>query len=333
MTTPTPERDSGWISGGVVDAEDARLATGVFAAPGAGPVQARSGVKPAPGEPGRVLPTPTVSGKVTVNPFQAVIQGTRTTAAGPYLVTMDRAKTVDVLGTAPATSNPRLDLIVVRQRDTQYGDGTTGMSVELVPGTPDPSPVLPEVTGDHIRLARVSVPANATVITAADISDERSYTAAAGGVVRVLNDGTRPASPHVGMYVHQEQTHRLEVYVGDGVWHTVYEDTGWTPLTLVAGWDVANGEPPAVRRIGSTVHFRGSVMRTGTPAPNGGPVGVVPAGFRPALPHRWYAAIAGARPRPGTELSLQRNGTLLLYHQSEHPVGTVTLLSGTWVIG
>ena len=144
MSTPPPERDSAWISGGVIDAEDARLATGVFAAPGAGPVQARTGVKPATGDPGRVQATTTVSGKVTVSPFQGVIQGTRATATGAYLVTLDQQKTIDVLGTYPAsTLNPRHDLIVARQRDTQYGDATTAMTVELVKGTEAAAPSTP----------------------------------------------------------------------------------------------------------------------------------------------------------------------------------------------
>lgn len=333
MTTPTPERDSGWISGGVVDTEDARLATGVFAAPGAGPVQARSGIKPAGGNPGQVLPTATVSGKVTVNPFQAVIQGTRATAAGAYLVTMDRPKTIDVLGARPAsTENPRHDLVVVRQYDTQYGDKQTGMVVELVPGDAAAQPVDPQVPGDHIRLAKIVVPKNATTITAADIIDERPYTAAAGGVVRVWND--RPANPHIGMYVHHVQTHRLEVYTGGDNWRTVYEDTGWVDLTLSANWEVWGGETPAVRRIGSTVHLRGSIRRVNTSATNGAQALLVPVGFRPAIPHRWFTPNASGKPGPGVELSLQPSGAVLHYHQvTEYAAGNVTLLSGTWVIG
>ncbi|MGW0422613.1 hypothetical protein [Streptomyces sp. NPDC003015] len=48
------ERDSGWLSGGVVDAEDARLATGVLAAAAAdpgNPIAARPGIKPGPATP------------------------------------------------------------------------------------------------------------------------------------------------------------------------------------------------------------------------------------------------------------------------------------------
>ncbi|MER6009387.1 hypothetical protein [Streptomyces bluensis] len=331
MTTPTPERDSGWISGGVVDAEDARLATSVLAAPGAGPIQARSGIKPAAGNPGQVLPTSTASGKVTVNPFQAVIQGTRATAAGAYLVTLDRTKTIDVLGTSPAdTANPRHDLIVARQHDTQYGDDRSGMSVELVTGTPAAGPVDPQVTGDHIRLARIVVPKNATVITAADIFDERSYTSAAGGIVRVWNDAFRPTDPHLGMYVHQTQTHRLEVYNGS-TWRTVYEDTGWTSLPLLPNWAVRGGETPAVRRVGSTVHLRGALYRTGTVAGNDAPVLAIPPGFRPSLPHHWYAVMGGMT--RGTELLLRPDGNLTVYPQTELAVGQLLYVNTTWLVG
>ncbi|GAA3811492.1 hypothetical protein ACFS5L_32195 [Streptomyces phyllanthi] len=330
MTTPTPERDSGWITGGHVDAEDARLATGVLAAPGDGPIQARSGVKPAAGNPGQVFPTATVSGKVTVNPFQAVIQGTRATAAGAYLVTMDQTKTIDVLGTAPATANPRFDLIVARQRDAQYGDASTGMSVELVPGKPDPNPVVPEVTGDHIRLARISVPANATTITAANIFDERPYTAAAGGVVRVWNE--RPANPHIGLYVHHVQTHRLEVYTGGDTWRTVYEDTGWTTLSLLPNWTVYLGETPAVRRIGSTVHLRGALITSVAISANSTSVINVPAGFRPAVRHHYYAPLGNSR--QGVELLLAPDGNLLVFpHSTALPANQLIYINTTWLVG
>ncbi|WP_105972676.1 hypothetical protein [Streptomyces geranii] len=333
MSTPTPERDSAWISGGVIDAEDARLATGVFAAPGAGPVQARSGIKPATGDPGRVQATATVSGKVTVAPFQGVIQGTRSTATGAYLVTLDQSKTIDVLGTYPAsTLNPRQDLIVARQRDTQYGDATAGMTVELVKGTEAATPVDPTVTGDHLLLARIKVPKSATTIANANIDDLRPWTTAAGGILRVWGEGGRPTYPYTGMYIHRWDTNHLERYDSTAGWRAVNEDTGWINLALLANWSVYNGETPAIRRVGATVHLRGALTSALALTAQGTPLITVPAGFRPAMRHHWYTVIGGTT--RGLELLLDPDGGVALYPQdSPLPAKQLIYLSTSWLVG
>jgi hypothetical protein len=333
MSTPTPERDSGWISGGVVDAEDARLATGVLAAPGASPVQARGGVRPATGDPGRVQATATVSGKVTVNPFQGVIQGTRASATGAYLVTLGQQKTLDVLGTNPAdTANPRNDLVVARQRDAQYGDATTAMTVELVKGTAATTPTDPAVTGDFIPLARIRVAKNASSVTAADIDDLRPWTTAAGGILRVWGEGGRPTHPYSGMYVHRWDTNHLEWYDSSAGWRAVNDDTGWNNLTLLPNWVVYNAETPAVRRVGATVHLRGALQSALALTANGTLIITVPAGFRPAVRHHWYTAIGGTT--RGLELMLRPDGAIALYPQdSPLPVNQLIYLNTSWLVG
>jgi hypothetical protein len=215
------ERDSGWVSGGVVDAEDARLATSVFAAYGGGaPIQSRTGIKPSGASPGLVRPMPTPSGSVTVEPFQAVIQGTRTAAAGAYLVTLDAVKTINVLAVPPHASFARRDLIVAAQNDAQYGDQRTGLEIRQVPGEPSASPVDPTVTGDYLPLARIIVSANATSITAGNITDLRVFTAAAGGLIPVPNRAGRPPAPYPGQ----------AVYVRDSNITEVSDGTNWYPI-------------------------------------------------------------------------------------------------------
>lgn len=214
------ERDSGWVSGGVVDAEDARLATGVLAAYGAGPIQSRTGIKAAAGSPGFVRPTPTPSGSVTVEPFQAVIQGTRTAAAGPYLVTLDAVKTINVLAVAPHPSFARRDLIVATQSDAQYSDPRTGLEIRQVAGVPSAAPADPTVAGDYLPLARVTVAANATSVSAGDITDLRVFTAAAGGIIPVANRAGRPPGPYPGQVV----------YVRDSNVTEMSDGTSWFPI-------------------------------------------------------------------------------------------------------
>jgi len=219
-----PERDSGWVTA-TVSAEDARLATGALTHAGLGPVQARTGIRPAPGDPGSVEPTTTESGRVTVRPFQAVIQGTRATAAGSYLATLDAEKTVDVLGQAPADpSQPRVDRIVAVQTDTEYGDQATALEVKLLVGTPsaqDPSPA--PLTGDVLLLAEIRVGAGVPVITAGDIRDQRVFTAASGGIVPVRGSSQRPQVPYEGQVVYRSDG------PGPGL-AEVWDGSGWAPL-------------------------------------------------------------------------------------------------------
>jgi hypothetical protein len=240
------ERDSGWLSGSVVDAEDARLATGVLAAASAdpaNPIASRTGIKPGPGSPGNVEATSTPSRNVTVRPFQGVIQGTRTTAAGAYLITLAQQKTLDVLTAAPAdSSNPRIALVVAQQTDRQYGDESDGMLVRVVAGAPAVTPAAPAVSGDHIPLAAITVRANAGSVTQADIKDLRVSTVAAGGVLPLQTQEALPADGYSGQRLYDLETGLDLVRVGTA-WRPAATgavqffgpaDTGW-PQTGSAG--------------------------------------------------------------------------------------------------
>jgi hypothetical protein len=215
------ERNSGWVSGRLVDATDARLATGVLIAPdGGATIRSRGGIKPSAGSPGLVrATTPTSSGSVTVQPFQGVIQGTRGAANGPYLVTLDEVKTIDVLAVAPHASDPRQDLIVAVQTDTEFGDQRSALEIRHVPGTPSSPPADPTVAGDHLLLARVMVAAGATSISDANILDLRTFTAAVGGILPVANRASRPGAPYQGQAVYAAGEGVTEVY--DGTWRPI----------------------------------------------------------------------------------------------------------------
>lgn len=337
------ERDSGWISGGVVDAEDARLATGVLAAPGSGPLQSRSGIRPTDGHPGRVEASSTPSKDVTVRPFQAVIQGTRSTVAGSYLVTLDAVKTVDVLGTAPADgSNERRDLIVARQFDPQYADSRTGMVVERVTGTPAATPTDPPVTGDHLKLARLRVRAGATTITTADITDLRTYTSALGSIMLARNAADRPVNPYQGFYVHRLDTNRLELWDGASWRAPLEDDTGWVDVPVAANWTaggMAGQDEPAVRvrRVGPAVYLRGVVTRRNSAAPHGTLAVTIPLAFRPRWAHRWvvatYAGLQWNAPQ-FYEIGLYTDGTLLVFTDSSAtvPVNEMVFLYTSWLL-
>lgn len=217
------ERDSGWVGGGVVDAQDARLATGTLVQAGAGPLQVRQGIKPATGTPGLVKQTGTASKNVTIEPFQAMIQATRATAGGPYLATLDAQKTIDLLTANPAdATNARRDLIIARQSDTQWSDGSTAMAVQQVVGTPSGSPVDPTpAAGDYITLARVTVPANATTVVSGNITDLRPFAVATGAILPVASQTERDAlAKYTGMCVWRTDTNQMEAWNGT-IWDIV----------------------------------------------------------------------------------------------------------------
>ncbi|MCE7001795.1 hypothetical protein LWC34_02910 [Kibdelosporangium philippinense] len=343
-----PERDSGWVGGSVVDAEDARLATAALAAPASSPVQSRTGLRPAPGDPGLVRATGTPSGNVTVQPFQAVIQGTRHAGAGAYLTTLDEQKTLKVLDVPAHGSYSRIDLVVARQTDAQYGDTTSRFTVEVVAGTADPSPAEPVVPGDVLKLAQITVRANTSSITTADILDLRPYTCAVGGILPVRNADQRPVDAYNGLYVHRQDTGRLEFFNGSG-WKSlvIEDDTGWQPLSLNPfvwlpqrpGVD-EDGSGVHVRRIGQVVYLRGTATRRTTPAGHGAVIVTIPQAFRPPLAHHWVANTFTGHAPPANahqflDMSLQRNGEVALWTDNNVsvPVGETIYLNTSYLLG
>lgn len=260
------ERDSGWVGGSVVDAQDARLATGTLVQAGAGPLQVRQGIKPATGTPGLVKQTGTASKNVTVEPFQAAIQATRATAGGPYLATLDAQKTLDLLTANPAdATNARRDLIIARQSDTQWSDASTAMLVQQVVGSPSGSPVDPTpAAGDYITLARVTVPANATTIVSANITDLRPFAVATGAILPVASQTERDAlAKYIGMCVYRLDTLQVEAWNGTS-WDIVGPRndilaawTSYTPSWTASTTNPTLGNGTLVGRymlIGKTCH-------------------------------------------------------------------------------
>jgi hypothetical protein len=252
-------RDSGWVPGAVMDQNDARLATGVLAMAGAGPIQSRSGIKPAGGSPGLVQQTGTASSSVLVNAMQATIQATRATSGGPYLATMDAQLTLDILSAHPAdATNTRNDLVIARQMDIQWSDATTNFVVQQVVGTPSGSPVDPTPTpGDYVVLARIVIPKlsiTGTSVTSAMITNLSPWAVAAGGILPVLSQADRDAlTKCVGLTVWRLDTtpQRMETWdTSSGSWVV----TGPQPVPQYASDE---GGSRTVASAGSFLDFTG----------------------------------------------------------------------------
>lgn len=149
--------------------------------------------------------------------------------AGPYLCYNTTAKFVTV--NAGDATNPRRDLIVARVYDSAIGDGQTGFAIEVVTGTPAPSPSDPAIPTGAIPLCRVNVGVNATAITTANLNDLRLSTSLPGAM-RVLLGGDTLSTTSDG-YMYGELRFRraqgtlpdlIDFWGTDGVWHSLNAD-------------------------------------------------------------------------------------------------------------
>lgn len=103
---------------------------------------------------------------------------------GPYVFYSNTTGTL-TLAAANAT-NPRIDLVYVQIQDAVLGDAATQAVLGVVTGTAAPSPTVPALPANSIPLAQIAVAANATTITATNITDMRKSACTLGGVRYLL---------------------------------------------------------------------------------------------------------------------------------------------------
>ncbi|MCO1575035.1 hypothetical protein M8C13_04580 [Crossiella sp. SN42] len=235
-----PERFSWAVAdaGGDITTVDARQALDSLWTPGPTPWTPRQGRTPGGStEPWKVSATaPTPDGNVTVNGGHMIMRGTR--SVGGYTMTMDAAKTINILSTPAHGSLTRWDLIIAHQSDTLHSDADNQMRVRQVTGTPSATPADPSLTSfpDCVVLARVIVGPAVTSITQGNITDLRPHrTVALGGVLPVLNATERTAieSPYEGMTIYREDYEQIEVWDGSA-WRVRSEVTAADSADLAA---------------------------------------------------------------------------------------------------
>lgn len=248
-------RNALWVQAagptGLLTVEDTRVGTSAFLYSGASNLVAKSGFKPgAVNDPGGVTASGTPDANVHVAPFQLVLQTTRATVGGAYVMTLDASATVNILSTPADPTNPRNDLVIAQQSDTFYGDGVSTWQIRQVVGTPSGSPVDPTVSGstDYVTLARVRVNANATTITTGNITDLRTsghakslvgglYTSALGSILPVNSQTERDAlSSYDG----------LSVYRRDNDWLEINNGVGWQQVTPYRARQTLSGSAATV---------------------------------------------------------------------------------------
>lgn len=250
-----------WLVNDSMSGEDMRLALGAGMVHDTA-LRVRSGVVPAPGNP--LLCAIGAGMGVTIQPGQAAIGGVRGGTQGVYVHTEDAVRTVTLDAGDPA--QPRIDVILIRVRDTGYSDSGIDGGIVVVKGSPNASPAVPVYSGTAplgtgYALCQVRVPAGASAgsggLTAAGatLTDTRGYTAGSGGLLQVANKAARDAlAPYESMPLYQADTDRP----------MVYEGAQWAPMVRVRQ-EITNSSPLLVQvNPGAS-----AILASGTLTPGG----------------------------------------------------------------
>lgn len=105
---------------------------------------------------------------VIVSAGKAYINGADTANQGWYHIFNDGDVALNIPGSN--ATNPRIDLVYIKIYDQAFFGTENVAAIEIKTGIPDPSPVVPTVTGTYLPLARIAVAAGATTITNANIT-------------------------------------------------------------------------------------------------------------------------------------------------------------------
>lgn len=279
-----PERHPGWVSG--INDFEARLATGLFTtseltSDPLDPLRVRSGIRDAGGNPGLVT---LGTNQVTVNPFQAVIQDPARPALGPYLVTLDAPKNLQLTASDPSLG--RIDLVIAEIDPAVE----PGFVVQIVEGEPAATPAPPTVPNPlHLTLARIQIPAGTTTPT---LIDTRQFTAALGGILPVRGSADLPANAAGSMFVYRLDTRVLQVRQGNSwvtyrpprgsvdTWHAPTFQNGWTNYSstfTTAAYTITEDGWVRLRGL-----VKGGTINTA--------IFTLPTGYRPTATHLFTAS-------------------------------------------
>jgi hypothetical protein len=127
---------------------------------------------------------------------------------------------------AADTTNPRIDLVVAYVSD--LGNDSSSSYVAIITGTPASVPSAPSVPANSLILAQIAVAANVTSIVAGNITDERSYVVAPGGILPIQNAASAPAVPP-SQFMYNLATGQLVQGTGTAGSVTVVSALKWTP--------------------------------------------------------------------------------------------------------
>lgn len=238
---------------------------------------------------------------VDVGAGTCYVKGTSNTYQGTYQCTNDA--TVNLAIAAADVTNPRKDLIIARINDAAYAGALNSWTLEVVQGTPAVSPVEPALPVSSLKLATITVAANATSITTANISNSGIYaTSRLVSMPFICTSTTRPTQGLItGFTIYETDSNVLAVYES-GAWKDIGpRSTGLISSGLVTagtGFSVVSQQGILTGRTGQlTINMR----RTGTNITSGAAgnitniaCGTVAAGWRPLMSTGWACGDSSA---------------------------------------
>lgn len=234
-----------WLQAGSYGAElDRSVGTALLSQ--ANEIAGRGGVRRYTGNEFAVSATSPAGMTLNISPGTAWVQGAYATTQGAYTVVNDSTFSVTV---TTSSSNPRIDLVILEVLDSVYQGSSNLAQVRVIAGNPATTPTVPTATGSYIALAQILVPANATSIITANITDLRPFGGLLNTPIPVRNVTERNALPLFdGQRVYRmDAGWEVNTYVG-GVWygsaqrlytvpagsiHTFSNVTGGNPATIV----------------------------------------------------------------------------------------------------
>lgn len=173
--------------------------------------------------------TPAATMAVNVASGRAVLQDTRATGMSDLFDVTSRANPVTLTIANGDATNSRYDLIVARVRNTEFGDGATQGTIEVVQGTPSGSPIVPATPQGSVALAKVLVTAgNATAIVNANITDVRTYAVRAATATTQVDTTVDPGWDE-GTLVFDKNDGKGRVKVNGAL--TILGGSGGLPVT------------------------------------------------------------------------------------------------------
>lgn len=127
---------------------------------------------------------------ITVNPGSAVIPSNSGATQGAYRPTSPSLQTLTV-ATAPGSPNTRIDLICINVDD--LGSSSSYAQLLYVEGTAGNPGVAPTAPNNSLVLAQIAVGSGVSSILQTNITDERFFAIAPGGVLVCPNMASLPA--------------------------------------------------------------------------------------------------------------------------------------------
>ena len=149
---------------------------------------------------------------------------------------------------AADTVNPRIDIVVAYVQDN--ANNTSSSYVEILTGTPAGSPIAPTAPSNSLILAQVNVAANVVSIASGNITDQRTYVVAPGGILPIQTASAAPAVP-ASQFMITLDTNTLVQGTGTAGSVTQPSLLKWVPQLAIVTSSVKAGSAGALTTVAS----------------------------------------------------------------------------------